>query len=181
MSQDPMSVHKYLPRRKGCVCGMNWEIGIDTYTVLIIAVQSLSCVRLSATLWIAAHHAPLSSTVSWSLFKFMSIELMMVSNHLILCWPLLWPSIFPRIRVFSNELARHIRWPNTGASASVLPMNIQGWFPLGLTGLISMQSKELSRVFSSTIVQSINSLALSFLQSPALTSIHDYWKNHSFD
>ena len=67
------------------MCGMNWEIGIDIYTVLIIAVQSVNCVRLSATLQTAAHHAPLSSTVSWSLFKFMSVELMMVSNHLILC------------------------------------------------------------------------------------------------
>ena len=67
------------------------------------------------------------------------------------------------------------------ASASVLPMNIQGWFPLGFTGLISFQSKGLSRVFSNTTVQSINSLVLSFLYSPTLTSIHDYWKNHSFD
>ena len=68
---------------------------------------------------------------------------------------LLLPSIFPSLRVFSNELAFHIRWPNywcigTSASVSVLPMNIQGWFPLGLTGLISLQSKSLSRVFSST-------------------------------
>ena len=66
------------------------------------------------------------------------------------------------------------------ASASVLPMNIQDWFPLGLTAWISLQSKGLSRVFN-TAVQSINSSALSFLYSPSLTSIHDYWKNHSFD
>ena len=70
---------------------------------------------------------------------------------------LLLPSIFPSIKVFSNELAFHIRWPKywcigTSASVSVLPMNIQGWFPLGLTGLISLQSKGLSRVFSSTTV-----------------------------
>ena len=62
------------------------------------------------------------------------------------------------------------------ASASVLPTNTQDWFPLGLTGLISLQSKGLSRVFSNTIVQK-----LSFLYGPTLTSIHDYWKNHSFD
>ena len=68
-----------------------------------------------------------------------------------------------------------------GASASVLPMNIQGWFPLGLTGLISLQSKKLSRVFSSTTIQSIKSLALSLLYGPPFTSIHDYRKNHSFD
>ena len=66
------------------------------------------------------------------------------------------------------------------ASASVLPMNIQEWFPLGWTGRISLQSKGLSRVFSNTTVQKHNSWALSFLYSPTLTSIHDYWKNHSF-
>ena len=67
------------------------------------------------------------------------------------------------------------------ASASVLPLNIQDWFPLGLTGWISLQSKGLSRVFSSTTVQKHHSSALSFLYSPTLTSKHDYWKNHSFD
>ena len=67
------------------------------------------------------------------------------------------------------------------ASASVFPMNIQGGLPLGWTGWISLQSKGLSRVFSNTTVQSINSLVLSFLSSPTLTSIHDCWKNHSFD
>ena len=65
------------------------------------------------------------------------------------------------------------------ASASVLPMNIQGWFPLGLTGLISLQSKGLSRVFSNTTVQKHKFSVLSFLYSPTLTFIHDYWKNHS--
>ena len=67
------------------------------------------------------------------------------------------------------------------ALASVLPMNIQDWFPLGWTGWISLQSKELSRVFSNTTLKSISSSALSFLYSPTLTSIHDYRKNHSFD
>ena len=66
------------------------------------------------------------------------------------------------------------------ASASILPMNIQDWFPLGWTGWISLQSKGLSRFFSNYTVQSINSLVLSFLYSPTVTSIHDYWKNHSF-
>ena len=66
-------------------------------------------------------------------------------------------------------------------SPSVLPMNIQNWFPLGWSGWISLQSKGVSRVFSNTTVKSINSLALSFLYSPTLTSIHDYWKNHSFN
>ena len=100
--------------------------------------------------------APLSFTISWSLLKFISMESVMPSNHLILCWPLLLlPSIFPNIRVFSNELALCIRWLNIGASASasVLPMIIQGWFPLGLTGLISLLSKGLLSIFSSTTIQ----------------------------
>ena len=63
-----------------------------------------------------------------------------------------------------------------GASASVLPMNIQDWFPLGLTGLISLQSKGLSRVFSNTQFKSINSLVLILVYGPTLTSVHDYWK-----
>ena len=67
------------------------------------------------------------------------------------------------------------------ASASTPPTNVQDWFPLGLTSLDSLQSKGLSRVFSNTTVQSINSLAFSFLHSPTLTSIHDHWKNHSLD
>ena len=67
------------------------------------------------------------------------------------------------------------------ASASVLPMNTQDWSPLGWTGWISLQSKGLSRVFSNTTVQYHNSSLLSFLYGPTLTSIHDYWKNHSFD
>ena len=69
----------------------------------------------------------------------------------------------------------------TSASAPVLPMNIQGWFPLGWTGLISLLSKGLSRASPAPQFRSINSSALSFLYSPTLTSIHDYWKNHSFD
>ena len=67
------------------------------------------------------------------------------------------------------------------ASASVPPENTQGWFPLGLTDLISLQSKGLSRVFSSTTVQSINSLVLNLLYGPAFISLHDYWENHRFD
>ena len=68
-----------------------------------------------------------------------------------------------------------------GASASALPMNIQGWFPLGLSSLIFLQSKELSRVFSRTTVLKINSSVLSLFYCPALTSVNDYWKNHWFD
>ena len=90
---------------------------------------------------------------NWSLLKLMSIMSVTPSNKLILCHPLLLlPSIFPSISVFSNEFTLCIRWPSIGASASDFPVNIQSWFPLGLTGLISLQSKGLSRVFSSTTV-----------------------------
>ena len=95
------------------------------------------------------------STVSWSLFKFMSIESVMPYNHLILCCPLLLlPSIFPSIRVFSNESVFESANQSIGASAlaSVLPLYSQGWCPLRLTDLISLQSKGLSRVFSSTTI-----------------------------
>ena len=105
------------------------------------------------TSWTAARQASLFFTISWSFLKLMSIESVMPSNYLILCNPLhLLPSIFPSIRVFSNESALCIRWPNIGtsASSSVLSVNIQCWFPLGLTDLISLQAKRLLRVFSST-------------------------------
>ena len=147
-----------------------------------MVVQSLSCVRLFATTWTAPHQASLSFTISGSLLKLMSIETMMPSNHLILCHSLLLlPSIFPTMRAFSNELALCIRCPSTGALASVLPMNIQDWFPLGWTGWISLQSKGLSGVLSSTTVQMHQFLGT----QPSLWSnshIHIwYWKNHSFD
>ena len=90
-------------------------------------VQLLSRVQLFATPWTAAQQASLFFTISQSLLKLMSIESVMLSNHLILCHPLLLlPSIFTSIRGFFNELAPCIRWSNIGASASVLPMNIQG-------------------------------------------------------
>ena len=87
------------------------------------SVQLLSCVRLFATPWTAARQASLSFTNSWSLLRLTSIELVMPSNHLILCCPLLLPpSIFPSIRVFSNESLLHIRWPNYW-SFSISPSN----------------------------------------------------------
>ena len=89
----------------------------------IVIVQSLSCVWLFATLWTIARQAPLSSTVSRSLLKFMSTKLVMLSNHLVLCCPLLLlHSVFPSITVFSTESALHIRWPNFW-SFSVSPSN----------------------------------------------------------
>ena len=93
--------------------------------MFIHLVQSLSCVRLFATPWTAECQASLSIIKSWSLFKLMSIELVMASNHLILCHPLLLlPSIFPSIRVFSNESVHHIRWPKISSfSFSTSPSN----------------------------------------------------------
>ena len=91
----------------------------------------------------AAHQASLSFTISRSLFKLMSIESVMPSNHLALRHPLLLPSVFPSIRVFPNESALCISWPKYWAlaSAPILPMDIQGWSPWGWTGLTSLQSK----------------------------------------
>ena len=92
---------------------------------LALAVQSLSCVRLFATPWTAAHQASLSFTISQSLLKLMSTEPVMPSNHFILCHPnILLPSIFSSIRVFSNESALHIRWPKYWSfSFSISPSN----------------------------------------------------------
>ena len=120
------------------------------------SVQSLRHVRLFRTPWTAACQVSLPITNSQSLLKLMSIESVMPSNHLILCRPLLLlPSVFPSIRVFSSESVLHIRWPKYWSfSFSISPSNdIQDWFPLGWTGWISLQSKGLSRVFSSTTVQ----------------------------
>ena len=88
---------------------------------------------------------------------------------------------FPESRSFPMSQVFMSCGQSTGASALVLPMNIQGWFPLGLTGWISLHSKGLSRVFSNTTFQSMNSSALNFLYGPTLKSIHAYGKNHSFD
>ena len=117
------------------------------------SAQLLRCVWLIVTPWTAACQASLSITNSESLLKLMSIALLMPSNHLNFCCPpFLLPSIFPSIRVFSNESIICIRWQRIGVS-SILPMNIQDWFPLGWTGWICLQSKGLSRIFSNTTVQ----------------------------
>ena len=130
-----------------------WDMGHCSF--LAVIVQLLSHVWFSVTPRTAAYQASPSLNTSQSLLRFMSVELVMLSNHLILCCPiLLLLSIF-HIRVFSKESAFCIRWQSTGASASasVLPMSIQGWFPLGLAGLISLQSPcRLLRVFSSTTI-----------------------------
>ena len=127
-----------------------------TTLLTISSVQSLIHVQLFAIRWTPAHQDFCPSFNSWSLLRLMSFKGVMPSNHLILCRPLLLPpSAFPSIKVFYNGLVLHIRWPSTGASASasVLPVNSQDWFPLGWTGWISLLSKGLSWVFSNTTVQ----------------------------
>ena len=130
-----------------------------TMKVQCISVQFSSVTQSCQTLpdsWTAAHQASLSITNSQSLPKLMSIESVMPSNHLILCRPLLLlPSIFPSIQVFpmSQFFTSGGQSIGVSASASILPMNIQDWSPLGWTGWISLQSKGLSRVFSNTTVQ----------------------------
>ena len=119
---------------------------------MTVVFQSLSCVRLWAP-WSAAHQSSLSSTVSRSLPKFMSIELVMPSNHLILCHPLLLPSIFPSIRVFSKESILGIRLPKY-CGFSISPFNeYSGLISFRMDWLDLLQFKGLSRVFSNTTVQ----------------------------
>ena len=138
--------------------GSNHSTNSDHPGDLVVVAQSLSGVQPLAIPRTAAHQASLSFTTSQSLLTLMSIELVMPSNHLILCHPLLLlPSIFSSIRVFSNESALRKRWPKyfgqrVSASASIFPKNIQGRFPLGLTGLISLLFRGFSRVFFSTTV-----------------------------
>ena len=119
-----------------------------------ISVQSLSRVRLFATPWTAARQASLSITNSQSLLKLISFGSVIPSNHLILCRPLLPPSIFPSIRVFSNESVLRIGWPKYWSfSFSISPSNEYSGLISSRIGLISLQSKGLSRVFSNTIFQ----------------------------
>ena len=120
-----------------------------TWVSLMVVVQLLSLVRLFATPWTPG------SSVLQCLLEFVQIHVHWVGDaiYLMVCRSVLLPSIFPSIMVFSNKSTLCIRWPSIKASATILPMSIQGWFPLGLTGLISLQSKGLSRVFSSTTVR----------------------------
>ena len=152
------------------------------------SVQSLSLLWLFVTPWTAACQASLSISNTLKLLKLMSIQLVMPPNHFILCRPLLLvPSIFPASGSCPLSQFFTSGGPNIGvsASASVLPMNIQGWFPLELTCLISLQSTGHWRVFSNSTVQKPEFFRAQLygptLYGPTLISIHDYWKNHSFD
>ena len=144
----------------------------------VVVVQVLSCVGLLATPWTSACRASLSITLSQSLLKLMSIESVMPSNHLILCNPLLLlPSIFPGIRIFSNESVLHIRWPNywsfsissSNEHSGLISFRIDWLDPLAVQGT-------LKSLLQTPQYKSISSSMLSFLYGPTLTSIHDYRK-----
>ena len=138
----------------------------------------------SANPWTAACQSSLSIANSQSLPKLMSTELMMPANHLILCCPLLHlPSIFPSIRVFSNESVLCIRWPKFWSfSFNISPSNEHPGlisFRMDWLDLLAVQGTLKSS--PTPQFKSINSSVLSFIYSPPLTSIHDHWKNHSLD
>ena len=149
----------------------------------VVLVQSLSHVWLFVTPMTTAHQAPLSFTVSPSLLRFISTESVMLSNYLFLCQSLLWPSIFPIIRVFSKESALCIKWPKYYSfSLNISPSNEH-------SGLISFRIDWFDLfVFQGTLKSLFqhNSKASilwhsAFFVVKLFTSIHDYWKNHSFD
>ena len=156
---------------------------LDILFWFISSFQLLSHVQLFATPWTAARKASVSITNSQSLLKLMSIESVMPSNHLSLCRPLLPPAIFSSIRVFSSESVLPIRWPkNWSFSFNISPTNEHPgliFFRMHWLDLLSVQGTLESS--PTPQFKSINSSALSFLYSPTLTSIRDYWKNHSFD
>ena len=149
---------------------------------VLVVVQSLSLVQLSATPWMAAHQPSVSFTISRSLLKLMSVELVMLSSHLILSHRhLLLPSIFPSIKILSSKSALCISWPNDW-SFSISPSNEYsgltscrvGWFDLlAVQGTL----KSLLQCHSSNSSSSV----LSLLYGPTLTTIHDCWQNRSFD
>ena len=147
------------------------------------SVQLFSHVWLFAAPWIAACQASLSFIISPNLLKCMPIESVIPSNHLIFCLPLLLTSIFPSIRVFSNESVLRIRWPKYWSfSLSTSPSSEHSGlmsFRIDWFDLLAVQRTHKSLLQHHSL--SINSSALSFLYSPTLTSIHKYGKNHSFD
>ena len=142
-------------------------------------VYLLSHIRLFVSPWTAAHQAALSITISQSLPKFMPIESVMPSNHLILCHPLLFlPSILPSIRVFSKESVLHIRWPKyCSFSFSISPSN-------EYSGFISFRNDWFDLLAVQGTLKRLlqyHSSKASILGSPTLIFIRDSWKNHSFD
>ena len=148
------------------------------------SVQLLSRVWLFVTPWTAAGQASLSITNSWSLPKLMSIESVMPSCHLILCRPLLLlPSIFPSARVFSNGSVLLIRWPKYWSfSFSNSPSNeYEGPISFRMDWLYLLAVQGTQESSPAAQFESISSWVVCLLYGPTLTSVHDYWKNHSFE
>ena len=162
--------------------GLVDKIHMVFHNIRISSIQLLGHVQLFVTPWTAACQAFLS-IISQSLLKLTPIELVMLSNHLILSPPSPPAFSLHQHQGLSKDSVICIRWPKhcSFSFSIILPTNIQDWFPLRLIGWISFQSKGLSRVFSNTTVQKHQFFALSFLYSPRLTSIDNHWKNHSFD
>ena len=149
---------------------------------LVHQFSLLSCVQLFATPWTAAHQAFLSITNSWSLLKLMSIKSVMPSNHLTLCHRfLLLPSIFPSIRVFSNEWVLHIRWPKYWSFSFSISLSNE------YSELISVRMDWLDLLAVQGSLKSLlqdHSSKASILRHSTFFIVqlsHDYWKNHSFD
>ena len=163
----------------------HWKSFYTAYPQLLLPSLEVSCSVIKSYLTLCvpmdcSTPGSLSFTISWSLLKLMPIESVMLSNYPIFCCPLLLPSIFPSIRVFSNELALSIRWPKYWSfSFSISPFNeYSGLISFRIDWFDPLQSKWLSRVFSNTIDGKNRSLSTQpFLWSNS----HDYWKNHSFD
>ena len=159
---------------------------VNSWDKTVAVVQSLSRVWLFVTSWTTARQASLSFTISQSLLKFISIKLVIPSNHLILCHSLLLlSSVFPSIRVFSNDSALCIRWPKCWSfSFSIHPSNEYSglislrtdWFDL-----LAVQGTLKSLLQHLLQFKGISSSVLSLFYCPVLTSVHAYWKNHSFD
>ena len=159
---------------RACTC--MWKLKIQK----LEAFSSISCVWLFATPWTAAHQVSLPITNSRSLLKLLSIKLMMPSNHLTLCHPiLLLPSMFPSIRVFSKESVLCITWPKnwhfsispSSEYSGLISCRIN-WFDLAVQGTLKSLLQHHSWKASSV---------LSFLYGPTFTSILDCWKNRNFD
>ena len=157
-----------------CLC-CGWDM---------VVAQSLSRIQLFAAPWTAAPQASLSFIITWSLLKFMSFESVMPSNNIALSSPS--PPVFNISQhqgSFPNELALSTRWPKYWSfSFIIIPSNeYSGLISFRIDCLISLQCRGFSRVFSSNTVWRHQFFSAQPFFGPALTSIHDYWKNHSFD
>ena len=148
----------------------------------LLLLSICSSVWLFVTPRTAARQASLSFTNTQSLLKLMSTKAVTTSNHLVLCRPLLLlPSILHSIRILSNESVLHNRWPKYW-SFSISPSNEYfGLFSLTIDCLITLQSRKCQEFSPTLQLKNINFLVLRFFYGPTLTSIHDYWKNDSFD